>query len=1051
MLKSRYFCGGSVLAVVLAVGFTGSAAAQAAKTAISAAAATTAPSEVSEIVVTGSYIAGTSTKGALPVDVIGVEELKKQGSPTALQLVKQITASTSGLGESNRYNGGAGTASINLRGFGSSRTLTLMNGRRLSDSAQGAFQGGGADLNFIPQAALGRIEILKDGAAATYGSEAIGGVVNFITRKDLDGFEVIGDYSYVKDTDGEYRGSVAYGKKFDNGNILLTAGYRHRSRLDAKDRDWGVSKFESVNYGGWSGNSNPGNYVNNTTAGTHLFRDNGCTALGGQLTNTVGGVPTPVNPLSPESLPSSSASTCRFQFTNFNDLVNEENHYQLYGEVNYELSDHLRFHGEVAWNRNNTPDQRISPANGNTQFPTPTSLGGTSGSQATPGALNFFVRYNVPSNSPGLIDTYTACAAPLTPAICASIQTAANAARTNGALGGSGLNTAGVDISQTAFRFIANAGAPQGIRGADVQQIQATAYRVSGGFAGDVGWGGVHFDTNLTYMKTEVMNNISDLLVDKVQVALDGFGSRKGAADQCTIAERTAGNAGNAAVGCYFFNPFSNSIAVSATNGQANPYYRGGANAAVINNTDVLRDLYGNYTNLSTSEIFVAEAVLSGKLPITLPGGVVQWAAGTQYRYNRDAVTYGDFNNNKVYPCVDSIDRGTPVCGAPAGPIIFFGSSTNTDFSQDVVAGFGEIRLPLLDNLEVTGAVRYEKFSNGLDTTNPKISVRWQAMDWLAFRGTAGTTFRAPTAGQVTSNCGIGVANIGGTYRAVQTCGNPALQPETADAYSVGAIVQRGGFNATLDYYLFKFKDELTTEGSGNLFAAMFPTAAGHCGDPAFAALQARFQFSNVGCGSANVLRIDTFAVNGPPTQTSGYDLRASYDWDGWYNAAYQVGFEGTYLKEYARGAFALLGAPNVVFAAPFDRAGTHDLQTAFFSYPRLRANFWLNWHKDNINVRYQLRYAEGTRAAINTADDRLIADSTSATGFTRVAIGKLDDFYQHDITVQAQLPWDTQLTFSIQNILDTDPPDAPSNYNYDYTTGNPLGRVFEVGVKKKF
>jgi iron complex outermembrane receptor protein len=1050
MLKSRYFCGGSVLAAALALGLSQPAAAQAAK-ATNAAAAPAAAPEVSEVVVTGSYIAGTPTNSALPVDVISTDSLKKQGSPTALQMVKQITASTSGLGESNRYNGGAGTASINLRGFGSSRTLTLMNGRRLSDSAQAAFQGGGADLNFIPQAALGRIEILKDGAAATYGSEAIGGVVNFITRKDLDGFEVIGDYSYVKDTDGEYRGSVAYGKKFDNGNILLTAGYRHRSRLDAKDRDWAVAPFESVNYGGWSGNSNPGNYVNNTVAGAHLFRDNGCTVLGGQLTNTVGGVVVPVNPLSPESAPNSAATTCRFQFTNFNDLVNQEDHYQLYGEVNYEFSDHLRFHGEVAWNRNNTPDQRISPANGNTQFPTPTSLGGLSGSQANPGALNFFVRYNVPSNNPGLVDTYTTCAAPLTPAICAQIQTAANAARTNGALGGSLLNTAGVDISQTAFRFIANAGAPQGIRGADVQQIEATAYRMSGGFAGDIGWGGIKFDTNLTYMKTEVHVNTNDLLVDKVQAALDGFGSRKGAADQCTIAERTAANAGNAAVGCFFFNPFSNAIAVSATNGNTNPYYRGAANPAVINNTDVLRDLYGNYTNVSSSEIFAAEAVLSGPLPITLPGGGVQWAAGAQYRYNRDITTFGDLNNNQTKPCVDSIDDGTPVCGAPAGPIIFFGSGANSDFNQDVVAVFGEVKLPLFDTLEATAAVRYEKFSNGLDTTNPKVSLRWQALDWLAFRGTAGTTFRAPTAGQITPNCAIGVANIGGTYRAVQTCGNPALQPETADAYSVGAIVQHGGFNATLDWYKFDFKGELTTEGSANLFAAMFPTAAGHCGDPAFAALQARFTFSNQGCNSANVLRIDTFNVNGPPTQTSGYDFRSSYDWDGWFDAHYQVGVEATYLKEYARGAFSLLGHPDVVFAAPFDRAGTHDLQSAFFSYPKTRANFWLNWHRENINVRYQLRYAEGTRAAINTADDRVVPDSTSPTGYRLTSIGKLDDFWQHDITVQADLPWDSQLTLSIQNILDTDPPDAPSNYNYDYTTGNPLGRVFEIGFKKHF
>src|SRR5262249_33832745 len=160
----------------------------------------------------------------------------------------------------------------------------------------------------------------------------------------------------------------------------------------------------------------------------------------------------------------------------------------------------------------------------------------------------------------------------------------------------------------------------------DVQQIRATAYRVSGGFSGKLPWYGVNFDTNLTYMKTEVRNNISDLLVDRVQAALDGYGSKKGAADQCTVAERTPANAGNAAVGCYWFNPFSNAIAVSATNGKPNPYYRGNVNAALNNDTAVIANLYGNYTNIASSEIFAAEAVLSGDLPFTLPGGQVKWA-----------------------------------------------------------------------------------------------------------------------------------------------------------------------------------------------------------------------------------------------------------------------------------------------------------------------------------------------------------------------------------------------------------------------------------------
>ena len=1026
MLKRAYFCSGSILAAIMTLG-SGSA--------FAADAAAKEDTTVEEVVVTGSFIAGTPKDAAVPVDVISTETLAQQGSPSAVQMVKSLTASTSGLGESNRYNGGAGTASINLRGFGSSRTLVLMNGHRLADSAQAAFQGGGADINFIPQAALGRVELLKDGAAATYGSEAIGGVVNFITRRDLDGFEINADYSAVKDTGGEYRGSVAYGWKGDSGNILLTAGYRHRSRLDAQDRNWAVAPFESPNYGGWSGNSNPGNYVANSVGGAFAFRDNGCAELGGVLTNTVGGFATPVNALNPVA----ANSACRFQFTNFNDIVNEEDHYQLYGEVNYELTDTLKFHGEVAWNRNSTPNQRISPANGNTQFPTPISLGGTSGSTATPGALNFFVRYNLPGNNPGLRDVSgqtPGSTCQLTAAQCAAIVAA---------------GPLGVDMSQTAFRFIANAGYPGNADGADHQQVNADAYRISGGFSGRM-WGDIRFDTNLTYMKTDFTSNISDLLVDRVQLALNGFGSKKGAADQCTIAERSAANAGNAAVGCYFFNPMSNAIATSATNGQANPFYRGGANPAVNNDLAVLQNLYGNFTNGATAEIFTAEAVFSGDTPITLPGGTVQWALGTQYRWNRDVNTYGDFFNNKVYPCVDSIDDGTPVCGAPAGPLIFFGSNSNTDFSQNVVALFGEAKIPLLDNLEVALAVRSEKFSNGLQTTNPKIAVKWQALDWLAFRGSAGTNFRAPPASLITPGCAVGVANLGGQYRAVQTCGNPSLEPETAKTYNVGVIVQNGGFNATLDYYSIEFEKELTSEGSSNLYAAMFPgNTPINCGNPAFAALQARFQFTTAGCAAGNVLRVDTFNVNGPGTKTAGYDFRASYDWDWLFDAQYQVGVEATYLKEYARGAFTLLGAPNVVFAKPFDRAGTHDLQSAFFSYPKTRANFWVNWHREDVNVRWQLRYAEGTNAAINTANDKLIPDASAPTGYRSALIGKLDNFWQNDLTIQAKLPWETTATLSIQNIFDSDPPDAPSNYNYDYTTGNPLGRVVEVAIKKKF
>jgi iron complex outermembrane receptor protein len=198
------------LAVALAFGLADGAAAQAAKPAKAAASPAAGP-EVSEVVVTGSYIAGTPTTAALPVNVIGAADLQKQGSPTTVNLVKTITAAQGSIGESNRFLGtAAGAATVNLRGFGSARTLVLFNGQRMATSpAAVALES--VDINFIPNAAIGRIEILRDGAAATYGSDAVGGVVNFITRRDLDGWEFTADYSQIQKSAGDYDVSIARG------------------------------------------------------------------------------------------------------------------------------------------------------------------------------------------------------------------------------------------------------------------------------------------------------------------------------------------------------------------------------------------------------------------------------------------------------------------------------------------------------------------------------------------------------------------------------------------------------------------------------------------------------------------------------------------------------------------------------------------------------------------------------------------------------------------------------------------------------------------------
>jgi len=111
-----------------------------------------------------------------------------------------------------------------------------------------------------------------------------------------------------------------------------------------------------------------------------------------------------------------------------------------------------------------------------------------------------------------------------------------------------------------------------------------------------------------------------------------------------------------------------------------------------------------------------------------------------------------------------------------------------------------EVRVPILENLELSGAIRYEYYGGGVgSTTNPRVSLRWQATDFLAFRGSAGTTFRAPqqrdlTPGNVRNLAQFNLPGVGSLYRPVDTANNPNLKPETADTYNVGAIVSVGNF-----------------------------------------------------------------------------------------------------------------------------------------------------------------------------------------------------------------------------------------------------------------
>src|SRR5690606_25222565 len=198
---------------------------------------------VEQIVVTGSRIQRDTFSSAAPMDVVLTETAAVRGIHDVATMLQTTTVAagspqvTPALSAASVVNGGLGTSTLSLRGLGANRTLVLLNGRRAGPSG---VQGGVSafDLNTIPLATIERVEILKDGASSVYGSDAIAGVVNIITRKD-EGAEFNAFYSQPAQSGGEaLRLSGSWGKRTDRGYFRVTGDYSKQEILQRGDRDY---------------------------------------------------------------------------------------------------------------------------------------------------------------------------------------------------------------------------------------------------------------------------------------------------------------------------------------------------------------------------------------------------------------------------------------------------------------------------------------------------------------------------------------------------------------------------------------------------------------------------------------------------------------------------------------------------------------------------------------------------------------------------------------------------------------------------------------------
>ncbi len=199
-----------------------------------------------EVVVTGSHIRGISGS-ASPVQILTRDDIDRTGLGTVSAFIERMPQNFAGASENTMsavaggatagaINNSVGASSVNLRGLGNTATLILINGRRI---AAGGANGNIVDVSLIPLGAVDRIEVVTDGASAIYGSDAVGGVVNFIMREDFDGAETRLRYGSVSDGDlDETQVGQAFGKSWTGGSALISYEYFDKSALSARDRDY---------------------------------------------------------------------------------------------------------------------------------------------------------------------------------------------------------------------------------------------------------------------------------------------------------------------------------------------------------------------------------------------------------------------------------------------------------------------------------------------------------------------------------------------------------------------------------------------------------------------------------------------------------------------------------------------------------------------------------------------------------------------------------------------------------------------------------------------
>ena len=747
---------------------------------------------IEEVVVTGSRIARSDLEGVAPVTVYTSVDIDRSGATSIGQLLRELPSVSGGAQTTQVNNGGNGTMQISLRGLGAVRTLVLVNGRRITASV-GSGAGVTVDLNTIPTSIIERVEVLKDGASAAYGSDAIAGVVNIITKKGYDGFEFTSYFGDSTEGGGSRKqfDLVTGGSGVDN-NWIFVGSYTDEEEIEVTDREWAeVPLFAALGDVIFLGSSAPpwGRYRafsemagGRDCNGDGSIGDNNCDLTLGpeygdfRTFNYFGGDSYNYAPANYQRQPNERWSLSFFGETRVNSLSSAG----VLGEVTGYV--------EASYT-NRESNQKLAEV---------------------PLAPLAFFAYEAPYSA----DNY--------------------------------YNPLGVDVPDWRRRMV-EGGSRTSPNAEDTVRalLGLNGEWTSGALAG--------WSWDAHFIKGESRRETHFGHIYNLERVANAVGP-------------TTGNPADGTLQCV--NDPANCVPL-------NTFGEGSVTQEMI-----------DYITFRTNETFSMDQEIwsfsasTGSL-FQLPAGPVGFAAGFEYReeYAEDVA------DSQVAALGDA------ATGTPRQP---------TSGSYDVTEGYVEVVVPLvadaplMESLEFEAAVRVSDYSVFGSTTNPKFGVRWRVNSDLVLRGSASSAFRAPNVGELYGGAGTsfpGVSDpcsggrVGGnvcmdprvpdegfeiisTQIRTRVGGNPNLQPEEADIFTIGAVWTPEnmlvGLSVAVDYYNYEITDAIG--GLGADFILNTCAMTGSLCDKID-----RFP-------DGNVRQLDNRTANASGVESEGIDLGVRYN-----------------------------------------------------------------------------------------------------------------------------------------------------------------------------